>query len=658
MKASEKKTEQKNQEHTPTSTSHDSHVHLPKGRLSASAARRWEDELRGRLGLLPLDAPTHPRARRIGWIITAVMGLLAAFTRFFHLSHPKELIFDETYYVKDSYSLLHHGFEAKWAENVDGAFVTGDYSGLDPTQASYVVHPPLGKWILAFGQWIFGSDNGMGWRFSTALLGVLAVMLVVRIALRLFRSPMLAGLAGFAMALDGMGIVMSRTGLLDNVLAFFILVGFWAVLRDREHSRARLAHAVAHGYLTHDGKTQDVWGPHLWYRPWLLVAAIAFGASMGVKWSGIYAVAIFGILVFIWGMMARRAVGARLFVGAGVFREGVPAFIQLVPLAFVTYIASWFSWFTSSNAWDRQWAKTANLNELPISWAPDVVNSFLHYHMAMWDFHNGLSTPHPYQSQAWAWIVQARPVSFYWKDGSDMAGDCSGSACAQTITSIGNIAVWWLGVIALLFVIVLGIRRADWRAGAIGAGYVALWLPWFIYSGRTIFQFYAIVFLPFVVLALVWAVGAVTGALGKPHSLTKSPPSVVLAGEENVWDAGVMTDGTLDEEARLPDFPALEETANDSVSENPIEDASPAQDAQEINIYARLLSRFISPRDSDSAADDTGWWREKPNIGEYALVTVTALLIGVVALLWYPLWTGSTISYDYWHLHMLFDSWI
>lgn len=638
------------------------HTRLPKGRLSNSAARRWEDELRARLGLTPLGTLIHPREQKIGWIVTVIAGFLATFTRFFHLSHPKELIFDETYYVKGAYSLLHHGFEGTWEDGKDSAFVSGDFSGLDLSQAAYVVHPPFGKWVLSLGQGIFGSDSALGWRFSTALIGVLAVMLVVRIALRLFRSPLLAGMAGFAMALDGMGITMSRTGLLDNILAFFILLGFWAVLRDREYSRSRLAHATAHGYLSRGGGTQDVWGPSLWYRPWLLVAAVFFGLAMGVKWSAIYAVAVFGILVFIWGVTARKAVGAPLYIGAGVFREGIPAFVQLVPLAFITYIASWLSWFTNPHSWDRNWAQTADPSELPISWAPNVVNSFLHYHGSMWDFHNGLSTPHTYQSQAWAWIVQARPVSFYWKGTDEMTSACPNSECVQAITSIGNIAVWWLGILALAALIVLGIRRADWRAGAIGAGYVAMWVPWFAYPQRTTFQFYAIVLLPFVVLALAWAIGTVTNALGEPRSPHKSSPAELFGGVTGVWQPGVATAQGFDEKKCLTDFPELESEETSQTKETS-EDVQiqETEESDEVNIYARFFSRLRTYVHSFPDEDENGeqkWWREKPNGNEYTLVGATAVLIGIVALLWHPLWIGSTISYDYWSFHMWFNSWI
>lgn len=661
-------------------------------RLSDSAAETWENELRGRLGLTPLGWRESPTERRRGWILTGVIALVAAIARLFRLSHPHELIFDETYYVKEAFSFLRQGFEGAWAENINDAFISGDYSGLSATEAEYVVHPPLGKWIMALGQAVFGSEAGLGWRFSTAVIGVLAVVLVVRIALRMFRSPLLAGLAGLAIALDGMGIVMSRTGILDNILAFFILAGFWAIVRDREHSRSRLAHAVAHGYLDAEGSPQDVWGPRLFYRPWLIVAGLLLGMSTGVKWSGIYAIAVFGLLVALWGLLARRAVGARLFVGAGVFREGLPAFVQLVPVAGVTYVACWLSWFINPKSWGRDWAATTD-EPLPISWAPDAVNSWLHYHSQMWDFHNGLETPHTYQSKPWVWIVQGRPVSFYWKGTEEMADSCAGSDCVQAITSVGNIAVWWIGLLALVSVIVVGIRRRDWRAGAIAAGYVATYLPWFMYAHRTIFQFYAIALLPFVAFALAWAAGAVSGMLGAPYAPSR-PISDVLAGVEGAWTAGVARGvgkkAQLDEEQVFEDFPApapagsddavseaADEAASDGATGDVVDDMTseltsdvageaeqeaPAEAgatdeaaADERNIYARIFGAFFgqaTQKESDQ------WWEAAPTTLGLTLVTATSILIVVAAVFWYPLWIGSTVSYDFWHAHMFFDSWI
>lgn len=473
---------------------------------------RCEDDVRARLGLFPKGASLPAQIRLQGWIVTLVAGLVAALTRLPRLTHPHAMVFDETYYVKGAFSMLNFGYERNWeGDNQNDLFIMGDLSAMEDKPDRWV-HPPFGKWLMGEGMRIFGDDNGFGWRATTALLGVAAVMLLVRIALRLFHSVALAALAGLAMALDGMGITMARTGLLDNILMFFVLAGFWAILRDREYARARLAERIGIHDAVSPGRVPK-WGPHVTYRPWLIVAGIFLGLACGVKWSGAFAVAVFGLLVFFWGVAARKAVGARLWFGAGVWREGVPAFLQLVPTAILAYIASWFAWFAHPVGWDRQWAAT-HASELPLPWAPDIVNSFIHWHQATMEFHRGLSSPHTYQSQPWAWIIQYRPVSFFWKSGDDVpAGSCWDDDCVMAITSVGNPFVWWFAAIALIVVLWAAIRRRDWRAWAILGGYLAMYVPWFLYLDRTIYQFYAIAFLPFVALALACGIGWLTRTL-------------------------------------------------------------------------------------------------------------------------------------------------
>ena len=43
------------------------------------------------------------------------------------------------------------------------------------------------------------------------------------------------------------------------------------------------------------------------------------------------------------------------------------------------------------------------------------------------------------------------------------------------------------------------------------SGVVAGWLPWFAYTERTIFTFYTVVFVPWVVLTLVYVLGLLVG---------------------------------------------------------------------------------------------------------------------------------------------------
>ena len=496
--------------------------------LEAKDAEAYENDLRGRLGLLPIGVKLPLKIRRQGWMAAGIAALAAFVTRFWNLNHPHAIIFDETYYVKGAFSLLRKGYEGTWegAEKANELFLKGDYSALKDS-ADKVVHPPLGKWIMAAGQWMFGSDNGVGWRFSTAIVGVLAVILVARIAMRMFRSPLLAGFAGIAMALDGMGIVMSRTGILDNILAYFVLLGFWALLLDREHSRAKLAKRVARGGFRSLSRAPgaphvpaDPWGPRVVGRPWLLAAGIFLGFAGGVKWSAIYAVAVFGLAAFAWSLSARRIAGVRLWFGAGVFRDGLPAFFTLVPAAVAAYLAAWIPWFADSRSWGRQLAKEAaeRGEDLPLTGAPDAVNSFILYHKDMWHFHHTLSSHHDYQSQMWDWIIQRRPVSFYWLGTDKAPNKCGAHSCVEAITSIGNVAVWWLGLAALIVVVLAAFKHRDWRAWAILAGYGAMWVPWISYTNRTIFQFYAVAFLPYVVLALTFAVGVAAQIVGRAHS--------------------------------------------------------------------------------------------------------------------------------------------
>ena len=42
-------------------------------------------------------------------------------------------------------------------------------------------------------------------------------------------------------------------------------------------------------------------------------------------------------------------------------------------------------------------------------------------------------------------------------------------------------------------------------------------------------------------------------------------------------------------------------------------------------------------------------------------LVLAGLIVGLAvafAVLWWPIWTGQTVSYEFWRLHMLLDSWI
>ena len=95
--------------------------------------------------------------------------------RFSRLRVPRALIFDETYYAKDAWSILHHGVELNLVSNASDIIQAGHAGIFAPCNGTaacgeYVVQPEAGKLLIAGGEWLFGLDS-FGWRFSRRCSG-------------------------------------------------------------------------------------------------------------------------------------------------------------------------------------------------------------------------------------------------------------------------------------------------------------------------------------------------------------------------------------------------------------------------------------------------------------------------------------------------------
>lgn len=254
------------------------------------------------------------RTLSVGWRVAAwrwggpiAVTVLAAVLRLVDLGRPHSLVFDETYYVKDSWSLVHLGYEGTWPANPsdEGAPTTDDRFASGQTDiysraAEFIAHPPLGKYLIGLGMLVFGPDNAFGWRFTVAVLGIATVFLIAVIARSLFRSTLVGTLAGGLLAVDGQAIVMSRVSLLDGIVTFFVVLAFGALLLDRRWSARQLDRwtdrRAAAGRAT-------LWGPVLWWRPWLLAMGVALGLASSTKWTGMYFLAFFAVYSVLSDMM-------------------------------------------------------------------------------------------------------------------------------------------------------------------------------------------------------------------------------------------------------------------------------------------------------------------------------------------------------------------
>ncbi|MFF8944277.1 dolichyl-phosphate-mannose--protein mannosyltransferase [Streptomyces sp. NPDC014864] len=455
-----------------------------------------------------------------GWGGPLLVTLLAGVLRFWNLGSPKAVIFDETYYAKDAWAIVHRGFEVNWDKNAnDLVLKVGSHIGI-PTDAAYVVHPPVGKYVIGLGELVFGFDP-YGWRFMTALLGTLSVLMLCRIGRRLFRSTFLGCLAGALMAVDGLHFVMSRTSLLDGVLMFFVLAAFGCLLIDRDRARARLAAALpadADGRIRPDAHTAE--HTRLGWRPWRWATGLLLGLAIGTKWNGLYILAAFCVMAVLWDVGSRRVAGARHPYAAVLKRDTGITFLATVPVAIAVYLVSWTGWILSptdgTGGYFRNWAATDGKGG---NWTflPDWLRSLWHYEHEVYKFHVGLSSPHTYQSNPWSWLVDGRPVSYFYESPSPGADGCpadAGEKCAREVLALGTPVLWWVACVALLYVLWRWFFRRDWRAGAIACGVAAGYLPWFLYQERTIFYFYAVVFVPFLCLAVAMLIGALVGPPG------------------------------------------------------------------------------------------------------------------------------------------------
>jgi dolichyl-phosphate-mannose-protein mannosyltransferase len=485
----------------------------------------------------------------VGWVASIAVTLLALFLRLWKLGTPREFLFDETYYAKDAWSLLHFGYARDYVDKANEQILAGHTEGLWKDTASMAVHPDFGKWLIAIGEKTFGMDP-FGWRVAAAVVGSLMILVMVRLVRRMTGSTLLGVVAGLLLCFDGMQFVLSRTALLDIFVAFFVLLAVHCHVADRDWYRARLAALTA----STDGVVRSGTGPvrALFWRPWLVAAGVSWGLACGTKWEAVYPLAAFGLLTWFWSAGARRAFGVQGALVRSVLADGVPAFLSVVMVALVVYTATWTGWLVHAHQYEKDLSSTQYTQytghghcddtryvsdnpdtdaRWPTATEPDAsglgelvqsLRSLWYYHQDVYTFHTHFlnCSTHTYASKPLGWLLINRPVGVDAQTGiqpgSQGCDAPKGSDCLRVITLIGTPALWWGGCLALIAALVLWIGARDWRFGVAVVGALSTWLPWLQYDDRPIFIFYAVVTVPFMVLAITLLMGRLLGRSNAP----------------------------------------------------------------------------------------------------------------------------------------------
>ena len=481
------------------------------GRVVPSARRR----------MVPLIRHSD---RFVGWAAAVGVTMVAGFLRLWRLREPEAFLFDETYYAKDAWSMLQHGYTTGFVDGANDKILAGTTTGIFTDSPSMVVHPEAGKWLIAIGEAAFGM-NSFGWRIASVVVGTLMVLVLIRLVRRLTGSTLLGCTAGLLLCFDGLQFVMSRIALLDIFMAFFVLCAVSCLVADRDWGRLRMAQRVPAGSLT----PMRGWGPvrGLRFRPWRLAAGVMFGLAVGVKWNALFPLAAFGLLVWAWDSGARRSFGVRGAVWKSAVVDGLPAFFYLVVVAGLVYTATWTGWLLHAHEYEQALSDT----QYGPYWGSFIerdaagffaemgqsLRSLWNYHQDVFTFHtDGLNdAEHVYQSHPAGWLILNRPVGV---DAQlDIAPGDQGcvaptdSTCLRQVILLGTPVLWWGGVVALVYALVAWIGHRDWRFGLAIVGVLSTWLPWLRYDDRPIFSYYAVAIIPFTVIAVTLLLGKLVG---------------------------------------------------------------------------------------------------------------------------------------------------
>lgn len=122
----------------------------------------------------------------------------------------------------------------------------------------------------------------------------------------------------------------------------------------------------------------------------------------------------------------------------------------------------------------------------------------LHNQEYMFNYHSNLNPDHvhPFSSKWYSWPIDYRPVFFFQGHGYT-------DGTMSTMSTMGNPAVWWGGLAAVITLIVIRIRKGRFgkRTFFISIAALSQYLPWVLIS-REVFIYHYFATIPFLVLLM------------------------------------------------------------------------------------------------------------------------------------------------------------
>lgn len=371
--------------------------------------------------------------------------------------------FDEIYHARTAFEHLHGLSAYEWT------------------------HPPLGKVTMMLGIAIFGMTP-FGWRFMGALAGVIMVPLMYLLVKQLTKNTKLSFIAMCLMALDSMHFTQTRIATIDSYAVLWIMLMYLFMFRYCQMSWNRESL----------GRTLVPLG----------LCGVTMGVAWATKWIGLYASAGLAILFF-WTLF-RRLREAKHLRGGGQTARNTCVTLLFCVLFFVVIPALiyYFSYY-----WHLRPEGVRNLGDM---FSAERVRRVIDLQNDIFKYHAGLAgDTHYFRSPWYQWPIIWWPMWYYSGTAYLPEGTISSISC------MGNPAVWWFGLVAMLFVIgrMCWVRRASKKDVMVVVAFASQFLPWVIVPRSTfIYHYFASV--PFIIIASALLLDAIRGRSEKAFNIT------------------------------------------------------------------------------------------------------------------------------------------
>ena len=299
-------------------------------------------------------------------------------------------------------------------------------------------HPPLGKLIQAIPIYINNYLSPFNYRLMGNISGILMIAVMYMFAKELFKKRKYAIFASLLMAFDTFHFAQTRMGTVDSHLILFILLASYFMVK-----------------YTKNNKTF-----------YLLLSGIFFGLSVSVKWTGLYGGMALAIIFFTY-LVKNKKINIKNFLKGTLFFVVIPLFIY----------SSLYLIFPNNKL-----NHTTNFE--------NIINQ----QKDMYNYHSKLNATHYFSSKWYTWPISYKPV---WYHQEILNNDTK-----ETISGIGNIVIWWMGLIGFLYSLIKLIRKKDKQSFIIVVSMLSLWLP-YAFIGRVMFLYHYFPVLPFMMLGIV-----------------------------------------------------------------------------------------------------------------------------------------------------------